>query len=158
MSKIVVHIESGLGNQMLSYCEYLALKQNHPSDDLYLETLVFDIPECNDVICQWNGYELSRIFGIETSNIKELYSEDEWNSIIKEVRETKFWVKNWNYPVYITNVLNRHGFNLINIRGDFEKKWDRNAYQKLKYSARQFILYNTSLGALLKRKITAYYF
>ena len=61
----VIHIESGLGNQMLSYCEYLALKKVNPDDDFYLETIIYDIPECNDVICQWNGYELERIFGIK---------------------------------------------------------------------------------------------
>lgn len=26
----IVHIESGLGNQMLSYCEFLALKNTNP--------------------------------------------------------------------------------------------------------------------------------
>lgn len=54
----IVHIESGLGNQMLSFCEYLALKSVNPCDDVYIENIIFKIPECNDVICQWNGYEL----------------------------------------------------------------------------------------------------
>ena len=43
----VVHIESGLGNQMLSFCEYLALKHLHPDEDIYIETIVYDIPESN---------------------------------------------------------------------------------------------------------------
>ena len=50
----IIHIESGLGNQMLSYCEYLAIKKMNPDDDCFIETIVYDIPECNDVICQWN--------------------------------------------------------------------------------------------------------
>ena len=29
-------IESGLGNQMLSYCEFLALKKSNPKDDIVL--------------------------------------------------------------------------------------------------------------------------
>lgn len=118
----VVHIESGLGNQMLSYAEYLALKKMNPEDDIYIETIIFEIPECNEVIRQWNGYEVDKIFNIQTPNIKQLFSNKEWNSIIKEIKETRFWEKNWNYPVYITNTLRRHGFNLINLKGDFEAK------------------------------------
>ena len=62
----IVHVESGLGNQMLSYCEYLALKSLHPEEDIYIETIVYDIPECNEVIKQWNGYELQRILMLQT--------------------------------------------------------------------------------------------
>lgn len=117
----VIHIESGLGNQMLSYCEYLALKKMNPNDDFYLETVIYDIPECNELICQWNGYELERIFGIKApQNIKSLFSEKEWQEIMDDVKDSKFWLKNWNYPVYVTKVLNRHGLLLKNYRGDFE--------------------------------------
>ena len=71
----IVHIESGLGNQMLSFCEYIALKMMNPEDDVYVETVIYDIPECNDIICQWNGYELNRIFGINAPNIRERFDE-----------------------------------------------------------------------------------
>lgn len=118
----VVHIESGLGNQMLSYCEYLALKKMNPNDDFYLETIIYDIPECNELICQWNGYELERIFGIDTPpNIKTLFSEKEWEKVMADIRDSKFWLRNWNYPVYITQALNNHGILLKNLRGDFEE-------------------------------------
>ena len=60
----IIHIDSGLGNQMLSYCEYLAMKKMNPDDDCYIETIIYEIPECQEVVCQWNGYELNRIFGI----------------------------------------------------------------------------------------------
>lgn len=116
----IVHIESGLGNQMLSYCEYLALKSLYPSEDIYIETMVYDIPECNDVIKQWNGYELNRIFGIEAPNIKSLFTDSQWQSIMKEVHASDFWDKNWNYPVYITYALRNAGLDLKNIRGDFK--------------------------------------
>lgn len=116
----VIHIESGLGNQMLSYCEYLAIKQANPNDDCYIENIIFDIPECNEVIRQWNGYEIDDIFNIHTPNIMELFSKEEWETIIEEVKESKFWEKNWNYPVYITNVLRQHGIDLINTKGDYE--------------------------------------
>ena len=39
----IVHIESGLGNQMLSYCEFLALKKSNPKDDIFIETSIYMI-------------------------------------------------------------------------------------------------------------------
>lgn len=119
----VVHIESGLGNQMLSYCEYLALKKMNPDEDFFIENIIFDIPECNNVICQWNGYELERIFGIKTpANIKTLFTSDQWGKIMTEIRSSRFWEKNWNYPVYFTQALNNAGLNLENFRGVFPEK------------------------------------
>lgn len=117
---IVVHIESGLGNQMLSYSEYLALRSANPHQEFFIETIIYEIPECGEYICQWNGYELDRIFGIDTpKNIKTLFREEEWEQIVAEVKQTEFWKHNWNYPVAITSVLNKHGLNLKNVRGDF---------------------------------------
>ena len=154
---IVVHIESGLGNQMLSFCEYIALKKINPESDIFIETIVYDIPECNDTICQWNGYELERVFGIKSHNIKEKYSEDEWVHVLEEVRHSRFWEKNWNYPVYITNALNRYGLNLVNIRGNFEKqenqkKWARGWIGNLRESFTQ----KTKIGNYIRRKITGH--
>ena len=37
----IVHIESGLGNQMLSYGEYLVLRKLHPNEYIYIEYLPF---------------------------------------------------------------------------------------------------------------------
>lgn len=116
----VIHIESGLGNQMLSYCELLAIQKMNPNDKCYVETLVFDIPECNEAICQWNGYELDKIFGINTPNVKELFDNSKWQQIYEDVHASKFWEKNWNWPVYITKALNKAGLSLINIYGDRE--------------------------------------
>ena len=130
----IVHIESGLGNQMLSYCEYLALKSLHPDEDIYIETMIYDIPECNEVIKQWNGYELKRIFGIDAPNIKERLSEEQWRQIMNEVHASEFWDKNWNYPVYITYALHNAGLDIRNIRGDFELKVaTRNLNMKVEY-------------------------
>lgn len=122
----VVHIESGLGNQMLSYCEYLALKSVNPYDKCYIETIVYEIPECNNVIRQWNGYEIDNIFGLKTPNIRDLFSESEWRQIISEIRETHFWEHNWNYPVFFTDILGKHGLKLKNTLGNFEKPGEYN--------------------------------
>ena len=106
---------------MLSFCEYLALKETNPEEDIYIETIIYDIPECNDVICQWNGFELQRIFDINVPNIRELFTEEQWQSIVANVRKSRFWEKNWNYPVWFVNAFEKAGLNLINIRGDFEE-------------------------------------
>lgn len=116
----VIHIESGLGNQMLSYCEYIAMKQANPSDEVYIENVIFDIPECNEVICQWNGYELERIFGIHAPNVKDIVPADTWEHIMQDIRASRFWERNWNWPVHISNAFNNNGLQVENIRGDFE--------------------------------------
>lgn len=118
---IVVHIESGLGNQMLDYCEYLALAEANPGQKCYIENLIYEIPECDERICQWNGYELDRIFGINPPNIKELFTDNEWKAILENVRDSKFWDKQWNWPVYIQKAFEAQGLVLENIRGDFEQ-------------------------------------
>ena len=150
----IVHIESGLGNQMLSYCEYLALKSLHPEEDIYIENIIFDIPECNEVIKQWNGYELKRVFGIVAPNIKELFTEEQWQHIMEDVYASDFWNKNWNYPVYITNALRNAGVDIRNIRGDFELKMatkNVNMKEEQTLSLKQRLI-DTSLGEWLKRK------
>ena len=116
----VVHIESGLGNQMLSYCEYLALKMLHPEEDIRIETIVYDISECNKVINQWNGYELERVFGIKAPNIREVFTADQWRIVMDEIRASEFWIHNWNYPPAFTAAFAKAGLKLLNIRGDFD--------------------------------------
>lgn len=131
----VVHIESGLGNQMLSYCEMLAMKKVHPEEQCYLETIIYDYKEAGEVICQWNGYELGRVFGIEDSNVKELFDDRQWQAIHDDILKTRFWEKNWNWPVYFTAAFARQGLKLHNLRGDFEQaalKADKSAKGRLR--------------------------
>ncbi len=148
----IIHIESGLGNQMLSYCEYLALKKMNPKDDFYLETIIYEIPECNDVICQWNGYELKRIFDIhEPKNVRTLYTEAQWENILDDIKKSEFWNHNWNYPVYFTKVFKDFGLELENIRGDFE---DGTHYAKTTQEKKDSIwnrFVDTKIGNTLKR-------
>ncbi len=118
----IIHIESGLGNQMLSYCEYLAIKKANPTDACYIENIIFDIKECNEVIKQWNGYELDRIFNIKAPNISELFTPQQWEHILADIRQTNFWNKEWNYPVYFPKVFKKYGLNVIDVHCDFEKK------------------------------------
>ncbi len=106
---------------MLSYAEYLVIKKLNPSDVCYIENIIYDIPECNDVICQWNGYELERLFGIQAPNIREYFTDAQWNSIMKDVRQSEFWNDGWRYAPAITEALNRQGLNLVNYVGDDAK-------------------------------------
>lgn len=142
----IIHIESGLGNQMLSYCEYIAMKKSNPQDDVYIENIIFDIPECNDIICQWNGYELERIFGIKAPNVRDLFSDGQWQQIMEDIRNSEFWLRNWNYPVHFTNAFRNAGLDIKNIRGDFEKggtwvAYDRNRKKEWKDSLRNYDIY-----------------
>lgn len=145
----IFHIESGLGNQMLSYCEYLAARKVDQNEKCYIENIIYDIPECNDVICQWNGYELERIFGIKAANIKELFDNKRWNQIISEIRDSRFWERNWNYPVHFTAAFNHAGLSIQNIRGDFEEPAFIKIYSGEKTFKSQCI--DTYAGQFVKR-------
>ena len=85
----VVHFESGLGNQMLDYCDYIAIKKMNPNDKCYAEDMVYDIPECGSVICQWNGLEIENIFGIQLNNLKTIFSDEQWDQIIDIVKSNQ---------------------------------------------------------------------
>lgn len=118
---IVIHVHSGLGNQMLAYCEYLALKSVNPNEKFYLETIVYDIAANNEYISQWNGYELDRIFGIDNpKNIRTLFNNEQWEGIMAEVRNEVLVKKNLSYASVVTAALNNAGLHLKNIRKDFD--------------------------------------
>lgn len=146
----VIHIESGLGNQMLSYCEYLAIKKMNPQDDCYIETMVYEIPECNDIICQWNGYELDKLFGIDSKNVKSLFDNNQWEEIMKEVRASEFWNNHWNWPPAITKALNNAGLSLENAYGDRLIN-SQIVDQSLKGILKRFRFTDSWLGVYLRR-------
>lgn len=147
----IIHIESGLGNQMLSYAEYLVIKKLNPSDKCYIETIVYDIPECNDVICQWYGYELKRVFGIQTPNIKEIFNSEEWGKIINSVKESKFWLDGWRYAPAIVSAFKKYGYEIENYIGDTPKYLPENNNNFLKKIS------NSHMGYDFKRWIRPVY-
>ena len=116
----VIHIESGLGNQMLSYCELLAMKKINPNEDCYIEKIVFDIQEANDYISQWNGYELERVFHIKALDFLDTLSIAQRRIIMEEVMNSQFWLHDWNWPVYFQKAFEKAGVYLVNARGNFE--------------------------------------
>lgn len=109
---IIVHVESGLGNQMLNYAELLALKKVNPKQDIYIENCIYDISNKFDVgIKQWNGYELETVFGIKEKNIKDVVNYDEFLSY---VIQTKFWENGWNFSENICKSLLKVGIQVEN--------------------------------------------
>ena len=52
----VVHMDSGLGNQMLDYAEYVAICEQNKDAKCYLENLIYELPKKDGMFSMWNGY------------------------------------------------------------------------------------------------------
>jgi len=147
---IVMHIESGLGNQMLDYAEYLAAKKCNPEKKIYIETIVFEIPECNSAINMWDGYSLDKVFSIRAPNIREVFSKKQWDNILKYVSESEFWNDNWRYSNAITEAFSQEGLNLINMH----LRLEHNNVEKGNYFLKVLKWFtSTHLGYTLKRHL-----
>lgn len=72
----VVAMAGGLGSQMFKYAFYLNLKKNN-MDECYIDTAPYDKIE------MWNGYELKHIFGIDASDFRTFYSEEQIRQLIE---------------------------------------------------------------------------
>lgn len=110
----VVHFESGLGNQMLDYVDYLLVRHANPSQDVLVEKLIFDIRDSHDVISMWNGFELDRVFGLCLSDVEDRFDEVTWSAIREGMRQSRFWEKGWNYSEELVFVFRQHGLSLEN--------------------------------------------
>lgn len=147
-------MDSGLGNQMLDYAEYLAIKKSNSDGLLFLETIIYDIPEHDGMISQWNGYELSRIFGIKVPMLKDFVGSDSWKRIINKVEQSEFWNNNWNYAPIITDAINDEGYNIVDLQKNSrksimqEQKWKKNYFR-----ANLTKFFQTYYGYQIKRVI-----
>lgn len=154
----VVHIESGLGNQMLDYVEFLAVKKSNPKAKCYLETIISELPNAGKAISQWNGYELQRIFAnIKDENVKVLFDDKQWNEILKEVDDSKFWEDHWNYPPAIEGALKKQGLTLVNRCHSLstyrreDEGYKLSTGEKLRLGITKF--FRTPIGNAIKRKL-----
>lgn len=148
----VIHIESGFGNQMLDYAEYLAVKKSHPDEECYIEKIIYDIPESHKVISQWNGYELARVFGCDARDIRVIFSDSQWSGVIRSVNESRFWENGWSYDEAISKALNVcGGLSLKNKCQSLELSSDT-AKQKLRVALGKFFN-ETALGYNVRRKL-----
>ena len=148
----VVHMDSGLGNQMLDYAEYIAIQKMNPDDKLYLETIIYEIPDnVPGMISQWNGYELDYVFGINPPNIKELFDEEAWRRIVNKVQKSQFWLDNWNNAPFITQAINDEGFQITNLRGDTAEAKQPPLTNKAKLRKELTRFFRTRPGYFIKR-------
>lgn len=106
---IAMHIESGLGNQMHDYVDFLAAKKVNSDKEIVIENLIYELPQDKLNVSMWNGYELDKIFNIKEKNLKDYFSQSEWNDILKIVENSKFWEKHWTYSKAITDAINKIG-------------------------------------------------
>ena len=114
---VVVHNEAGLGNQMMDYAEYWIIKQLNPNQDVYLENIVFEITECSEAVSLWNGFELDRVFGIDSDsiNIKSIMTDDDYRKVVENVRKSEFWKYDWQYAQAIIKAISKQlKYNPIN--------------------------------------------
>lgn len=148
---LVVHMDSGLGNQMLDYAEFLAIKQSNPEEKCYLENYIYDIAGQKDMTSQWNGYELKKIFGLDVPNISDLLGTEKSDRVRNKFKESEFWNKGWNYAPVIVEALQDEGIVLNN----YGKKAEVNMAKsttikgKLRYGLTRF--FTTGFGYHIKR-------
>ena len=148
---LIVHMDSGLGNQMLDYAEFLAIQKSNPDQKCYLENLIYELPAKPGMISMWNGYELERIFGIKAPNVKDLFNDKQWEKILKEVENSKFWEDDWNFTPPIIAALEKQGLKLHNFGKIPGKKQKRpeNLKDTVFYLKAKF--FQTESGYHLKR-------
>lgn len=147
----LVHVGGGLGNQIADYFNYLVVKRNNPNDEIYIETMTYDIPEMGKIVSTWNGYELEKVFGLQLPNIKSKFQNDEFQLLEKEIQDTKFWEKSWTPRVEFCKALNNHGYN-FKIEGNGEiAKENSNIKEKLIGNVKTYLTTESS-------NVISYYF
>lgn len=148
---LVVHMDSGLGNQMLDYAEYLTIQKCNPDQKCYLENLIYELPEKPGMFSMWNGYELNRIFGIEVPNVKELFTEEQWKQILADVEASEFWMDDWNFSPHIVKALEKQGLKLNNYGKVPGKKLQKPKNWREAFIYAKSILLKMGLGYHMKR-------
>ena len=143
----IVHFESGLGNQMLNYAEYLAIKENYA--DVCSEKLIYETLPNGKGISQWNGYELEKDFGIIVPDLKDFIGSKKYEDLKKDLIKSKYWENNWKYAVPIVDSLNKNGVKMKNfcLRGTDGDK------EKYSFTKRiiKCVFFKTRLGNLCYR-------
>ena len=111
-----MHMDSGLGNQMLDYAEYLAARIINPDGEMYIDTVLYDLPDDRPgMFSKWNGYELESVFGIKAPLLCDKLGKEAWDRIVSRVEESRFWESGWNYAPIITDAINAEGYQLVNM-------------------------------------------
>lgn len=113
----LAHIDSGLGNQMLDYAEYLAIRRNNHDTPLYLEDFLYDLPDDRPgMFSKWNGYELDKVFGIQAPRMSQLLSPSERKVVLSHIEKSSFWTNGWNYADPTCEGLRAAGYPIHNFK------------------------------------------
>lgn len=148
-----MHMDSGLGNQMLDFAEYLAIKKANPDEEVFLETVLYEISDDRPgMYSKWNGYELERIFNIHPQMLKDKLGKDAWHRIVTITDQSMFWEKGWDYAPVIIKALESEGIYLKNMQKDSrdiiiaEHEMKQKPWRKMITS-----FFHTKLGYHIKR-------
>ena len=103
---IIVHTDSGLGNQMLDYVEYLAIRSSNPDKECLLEDILYDLPDDRPgMFSKWNGYELNKVFGISVPMLRDELPSSVWHNMVVRMDESRFWESGWDYRTPLCEAL-----------------------------------------------------
>ncbi|MFB8422095.1 alpha-1,2-fucosyltransferase [Priestia megaterium] len=163
----VFHIEGGLGNQMACFASYVAVKKMNPNGDYFIETKMYDIPETENSLSLWNGYELQRIFGINARNIDELFKDKDIEIMNNQLKSSQYWSNFSIYHPTLTKLLAEKNINLNIVYGreeenDLKSKEDVNIARKAKNKLKMYgrSIYSTPsktfLGLMFKKIVFLY--
>ena len=147
-------MDSGLGNQMLDYAEYLAIRQSNPDGEIYIETLIYDLPDDRPgMFSKWNGYELEKIFGIQAPLLEKHVTEDSWKRMVAYLDGSRFWEKKWNYTPYVVEALNAEGYPVRSMRKVSSEIQKEGSGKNLKRICRDKLtdFFQTRIGYHVKR-------
>lgn len=149
----VVHMDSGLGNQMLDYAEYLAIRRSNPQGEIYLDTILYDLPDDRPgMFSKWNGYELNRIFHIDVPMLRDKVGESAWKQIVEEVENSHFWESGWNYAPVITQAINHQGYSLTDMQKNSRENIVQEEQEKNRFPRKQIKeFFQTAPGYHIKR-------
>lgn len=153
-SMIVLHMDSGLGNQMLDYAEYLAARKSNPGQQVYIEDAYYSLPDGDaGMFAHWNGYELERVFGIKAPFIRDRIGSEAWSRVVQKVRDSEYWKGRWyDYAPITTKTLNDEGFALVNVQKNSRREVQSN--EEVHHSAARKLLsrfFTTYPGYQMKR-------
>lgn len=151
----VVDFGGGLGNQLADYFNYLAVRRGNPDETIYIDTLVYDIPEAYGTVSQWNGYEIEKVFGIQLPNIMDTFSANDQKRIIDDLRATQFWVNGWWPHRAIYETLNKHGFS-FEVVGNIETNQESSSKQKITGAFRKYLTQQSANVVSYKLKQTVW--
>ncbi len=150
---IVAHTDSGLGNQMLDYAEYLAIREANPDADVVLETFLYDLPDDRPgMFSKWNGYELEKVFGLKVPLLRDRMEPEAWQRCIGRIEESRFWESGWRYAPVITKALAEEGIVLEDLQKNSSQKLEaEHAYKASKPRQLLRSFFQTAPGYHLKR-------